>query len=131
MIGAIKRVQSASKEMTPAIAWHRWLQPLAGVMSSAPPPFDRAALLAAISAHAAAHKTDARAQLLAVLRDQLTITKHALEQQFYAQNDGAIYVGMQAWSIDLILQILHDQGLPALQRRWRYCAGRGWRLWAW
>ncbi|MEL0042822.1 MAG: hypothetical protein VW828_05600, partial [Candidatus Puniceispirillum sp.] len=72
MIGTIKRVKSASKKMNPAIAWHRWLQPLAGVMSSAPPPFDKAALLATISAHAAARTTDARAQVLAVLRDQLT-----------------------------------------------------------
>ena len=118
MIGTSKRAPSASKKMNPAIAWHRWLQPLAGVMSSAPPPFDKAALLATINADAAAGKTDARPQLLAVLRDQLTMTKHALKQQFYAQNDGAIYVGMQAWSIDLILQILHDQAC-------RHCNGGG------
>ena len=48
-----------------------------------------------------------RTQLLTSLRTHLDTAKVRLCEAFYANNDGAVYVGMHAWTIDILLKLLY------------------------
>ncbi len=91
------------------VAWHRWLQPLQGVMVGCQPPLDRVVIEAALGAYAKGKVSSSRAQLLACLRTQLKAAKVELRESFYDSNDGAVYVGMHAWAIDILLQLLYAE----------------------
>ena len=88
------------------VAWHRWLQPLQGAMVGQKPPLDRGAMEAELGAQAEGKTSTNRNQLLTCLRTHLKVAKAELRQLFYDSNDGAVYVGMHAWIIDILLQLL-------------------------
>ena len=44
-----------------------------------------------------------------LLRQHLAAAKTKIEQDFYRNNDGAIYVGQHARCIDDLLTLLHDE----------------------
>ena len=109
MIGGSKRRVSKSANNYNVSAWQHWLQPLTWVMKSQCPPLDRAAIITALQPQKTSTPTAGRASLLSGLRQNLTDARTQLEQDFYDHNDGALYVGMHAWTIDLVLQILFEQ----------------------
>ncbi|MFZ9134366.1 MAG: nucleotidyltransferase domain-containing protein, partial [Candidatus Puniceispirillaceae bacterium] len=98
------------------IAWHRWLLPLQGAMDRFQAPLDRAAIEAELATHESGKTPVPRPELLGCLRRHLDQAKANLRTAFYDSNDGAIYVGMHAWTIDILLQSLYAQAQ-------RYCAG--------
>jgi len=98
------------------IAWHRWLLPLQGAMDLFQPPLDRAAIEAELATHESGKIPVPRPELLGCLRRHLNQARDNLRTSFYASNDGAIYVGMHAWTIDILLQSLYAQAQ-------RHCAG--------
>jgi len=95
--------------MTDSIAWHRWLLPLQGAMAVNQPPLDRQAIEAELDSYAAGKTPVNRTKLLSCLRTHLDQAKAKLRESFYHSNDGAVYVGMHAWVIDILLQSLYAQ----------------------
>ena len=95
--------------MTDSIAWHRWLLPLQGAMAVNQPPLDRQAIEAELDSYAAGKTLVNRTKLLSCLRTHLDQAKVSLRESFYHSNDGAVYVGMHAWVIDILLQSLYAQ----------------------
>ena len=89
--------------------WHRWLQPLVWAQQHCPPPHDNEAVTVSLRAAITGNATTDRAAILTSLRECLTEGRTALETAFYQHNDGAIYVAMHAWLVDLVLQALYDQ----------------------
>ena len=93
-------------EPADTVAWHRWLQPLQCSMASHQPPLDRDIIEAELGAYAKGKAPTNRPQILNCLRSHLEVAKAGLRQSFYDSNDGAVYVGMHAWTIDILLQLL-------------------------
>jgi len=86
--------------------WHRWLQPLLAARQILPSAFDQVPIASHMAAVETSNKAAYRAALLAVVRDQLAAAKARLQQEFYATNDGALYVGQHARCIDDLLHLL-------------------------
>ena len=123
MMGASKNTPAKANGYDSTILWHRWLQPLTSVMISQPAPLNHATINAALASELPGKKAvskkaalEDRVALLACLRQHLTAAKENLAATFYQHNDGAIYVGMHAWTIDSLLQILYQQAC-------RHCTG--------
>ena len=91
------------------IAWHRWLLPLQGAMAVNEPPLDRLAIEDELDSYATGKTPVNRTKLLSCLRTHLDQAKASLRGSFYHSNDGAVYVGMHAWVIDILLQSLYAQ----------------------
>ncbi len=89
------------------VAWHRWLQPLQGAMAGQSVPLNRNVIEAELEACAKKCGLLNRTQLLNCLRTHLVAAKAGLRHAFYDNNDGAVYVGMYAWTIDILLQLLY------------------------
>ncbi len=98
------------------MAWHRWLQPLQGAMAGQHAPLDRKIIEAELETHARKRGPSNRTHLLTCLRSHLDAAKAGLEHAFHDNNDGAIYVGMYAWTIDILLQTLYAEAR-------KYCCG--------
>ena len=99
------------------LAWHRWLQPLQGVMASHQAPLDRDKIDLELLTCVKGGVSLTRAQLLTCLRTHLDAAKARLRHEFYESNDGAVYVGMHAWTIDILLQLLYAKTQKHV--RWR------------
>ena len=99
------------------VAWQRWLQPLQGAMAGQHAPLDRKIIEEKLGAYDKKSGSPNRTQLLTCLRTHLDAAKAGLQHAFYDSNDGAFYVGMYAWTIDILLQILYAE------TRKRYCGG--------
>ena len=95
--------------MPDSIAWHRWLLPLQGAMAVNQPPLKRQAIEAELESYATGKTPVNRTKLLSCLRNHLDQAKASLRKSFYHSNDGAVYVGMHAWIIDILLQSLYAQ----------------------
>ena len=95
--------------MPDGIALHRWLLPLHGAMAVNESPLDRLAIEAELDSCAAGKTPVNRTKLLSCLRTHLDQAKASLRESFYHSNDGAVYVGMHAWVIDILLQCLYAQ----------------------
>ena len=104
--------------MPDGIAWHRWLLPLQGAMAVYEPPLDQQAIEAELDSYATSKTPVNRTKLLSCLRTHLDKAKASLRESFYHGNDGAVYVGMHAWAIDILLQSLYAQTK-------KQCAGGG------
>jgi [protein-PII] uridylyltransferase len=91
------------------VAWHRWLQPLQGAMAGNHAPLDRDVIDAELATDADGSIPPVRTQLLTCLRSHLNAAKVRLRRRFYDSNDGAVYVGMYAWAIDILLQLLYAE----------------------
>ena len=89
--------------MPDGIAWHRWLLPLQGAMAVNETPLDRLAIEAELDSYATGKTPVNRTKLLSCLRTHLDQAKANLRESFYHSNDGAVYVGMHAWVIDILL----------------------------
>ena len=76
------------------VAWHRWLQPLQGVMAGHREPLDRKAIGKELAACAKGGALLDRNRLLTCLKGHLDSGKARLRHSFYESNDGAVYVGM-------------------------------------
>ena len=100
------------------VAWHRWLQPLQGAMAGQQAPLDRKNIEAELEPYAKKLGASYRTHLLACLRTHLDAAKAGLQHAFHDNNDGAIYVGMYAWTIDILLQLLYAETR-------KYCCGGG------
>ena len=98
-----------SQPLPDSIAWHRWLLPLQGAMAVNQPPLDRQAIEAELDSYATGKTPVNRTKLLSCLRTHLDQAKASLRESFYHSNDGAVYVGMHAWVIDILLQSLYAQ----------------------
>ncbi|MDC1381944.1 [protein-PII] uridylyltransferase [Candidatus Puniceispirillum sp.] len=94
-------------EPADTVVWHRWLQPLQGAMAGHQPPLDRDIIEAELGVCAKGKVLTNRPQILNCLRSHLEVAKAGLRQSFYDSNDGAVYVGMHAWTIDILLQLLY------------------------
>ena len=94
-------------DLADTVAWHRWLQPLQGAMAGQHAPLDRSIIEAEFETYAEKCGPSNRTQLLTCLRTHLDSAKAELQQAFYDNNDGAVYVGMYAWTIDILLQMLY------------------------
>ena len=91
------------------VAWHRWLQPLQGVVAGHREPLDRKAIGIELAACAKGGALLDRNQLLNCLKGHLDSGKARLRHSFYESNNGAVYVGMYAWTIDILLQLLYEE----------------------
>ena len=58
--------------------------------------------------------TSYREKLLAVLRRHLAAAKTKIEQDFYRNNDGSIYVGQHARCIDDLLILIHNEAVKLM-----------------
>ena len=101
-----------------SVAWHRWLQPLQGAMAGQNAPLDRKFMEAELEAQIKKRGPPNRAQLLTCLRAHLDAAKAELRNAFYDNNDGAVYVGMYAWTIDILLRMLYAETR-------KHCCGGG------
>ena len=105
---------AASKAGKPGVSsalWHRWVVPLASVMDTHDAPLDSAAIEADFAAIDETTTAKRRAAMLALLRDQLDTARTGLESELTATRDGVIYVGLNAWMIDQLLEILRRQAV--------------------
>ena len=81
-------------------------------------PLDRKFIEAELEAYAKKRGSSNRTQLLTCLRTHLDAAKAELQHAFYDNNDGAVYVGMYAWTIDILLQMLYAETR-------KHCCGGG------
>ena len=107
--GKLSKTQPAKIDLLSSPLWHRWLQPTSAVKQTLPAVFDNAKIASELATINCGDKTSYRAKLLVVLRQHLADAKIKLEQDFYSNNDGAIYVGQHARCIDDLLRLLHDE----------------------
>jgi len=105
----LSKTQPAKIDLSNSPLWHRWLQPLWAVKQTLPAVFDNADLANELATIDRGDAPAYRAKLLAVLRQHLATAKTKIEQDFYRNNDGAIYVGQHARCIDDLLTLLHDE----------------------
>ena len=105
----LSKTQPATIDFSNSPSWHRWLQPLWAVKQTLPAVFDNAKIASELATIDCGDATSYRAKLLVVLRQHLADAKIKLEQDFYSNNDGAIYVGQHARCIDDLLRLLHDK----------------------
>jgi len=91
--------------------WHRWVQPLSSVMNSHAAPLDSAEIDAAVTAVTETVPAKRRAALLALLRDRLADARVRLEAELTETKDGVIYVGLNAWMIDQLLEIVRREAV--------------------
>ena len=92
-------------------------------------PLDRQFMEAELEAHAKKRGPSNRTQLLTCLRAHLDAAKAELSNAFYDNNDGAVYVGMYAWTIDILLQLLllKPGNIAAVAVTGSDC---GWGIWS-
>ena len=64
------------------VAWHRWLQPLQGAMTSQHAPLDRKFIEAELEAYAKKRGPTNRTQLLSCFRTHLDAAKAGLQHAF-------------------------------------------------
>ena len=105
----LSKTQPAKIDLSNSPLWHRWLRPLWAVEQTLPSVFDNADIQSELIRLDRSKATSYRAILLAVLRKHLAAAKTTIEQDFYLNNDGAIYVGQHARCIDDLLSLLHDE----------------------
>ena len=79
-------------------------------------PLDHKVIEAELETHAKKSGPSNRTHLLTCLR-AILIRQGGLQHAFYDNNDGAIYVGMYAWTIDILLQVLYAESR-------KYCCGK-------
>ena len=91
--------------------WHRWVLPLASVMDTHEAPLDIAEIEAAFAASKETAPAKRRAAMLALLRDELAAARTRLESELTETKDGVIYVGLNAWMIDQLLELLRQEAV--------------------
>ena len=104
----LSKTQPAKIDLSNSPLWHRWLQPLWAVKRTLPAVFDNVDIASEIASIDCSDATSYREKLLAVLRQHLAAAKTKIEQDFYRNNDGSIYVGQHARCIDNLLILLHN-----------------------
>ena len=105
----LSKTQPAKIDLSDSPLWHRWLRPLWAVKQTLPAVFDNAGIANELVTIDRSDATSYRTKLLALLRQHLAAAKTKIEQDFYCDNDGAIYVGQHARCIDGLLCLLHDE----------------------
>jgi [protein-PII] uridylyltransferase len=105
----LSEIQPAKIDLSNSPLWHRWLQPLWAVQQTLSAVFDNSDIANELAMMERSETPSYRAKLLAVLRQHLAVAKKKIEQNFYLNNDGAIYVGQHARCIDDLLTLLHDE----------------------
>ena len=78
-------------------------------MASNQPPLDSDKIQSELMTFAKGNNSSSREQLLTCLQSNLKLAKAELRKLFYDENDGATYVGMHAWVIDVLLQLLYSE----------------------
>ena len=96
---------------SPRPAWHRWVEPLSSVMDTHAPPLDIAEIKAAFAAVDETVPVKRRAALLVLIRDRLADARTRLQAELTETKDGVIYVGLNAWMIDQLLDILRLEAM--------------------
>ena len=99
----LSKTQLAKTDLSNSPLWHHWLQPLWAVKQTLPAVFNNADIAGELSALDRSDAPSYRAKLLAVLRQHLATAKKKIEEDFYRNNDGAIYIGQHARCIDALL----------------------------
>ena len=99
----LSKTQPAKIDLSNSPLWHRWLQPLWAVKRTLPIVFDNVDIASELASIDCGDATSYREKLLAVLRRHLAAAKTKIEQDFYRNNDGSIYVGQHARCIDDLL----------------------------
>ncbi|WP_438996530.1 [protein-PII] uridylyltransferase [Candidatus Puniceispirillum sp.] len=93
--------------------WHRWVMPLVSVMETHEAPLDMAEIEAACAAFGESKSAKRRAAMLALLRDRLATARTQQKGELTETKDGVIYVGLNAWMIDQLLEILRREAVRA------------------
>lgn len=96
---------------SPRPAWHRWVEPLSSVMDTHAPPLDIAEIKAVFAAVDETVPVKRRAALLVLIRDRLADARTRLQAELTETKDGVIYVGLNAWMIDQLLDILRLEAM--------------------
>ncbi|ADE39841.1 [protein-PII] uridylyltransferase [Candidatus Puniceispirillum marinum] len=107
------KTAAADKASNKRGLWHRWVVPLVSVMESHEPPLDMAEIEAACAAIDESKSAKRRAAMLALLRDRLAAARTQQKSELTETKDGVIYVGLNAWMIDQLLEILRREAVRA------------------
>ena len=91
----LSNTQSVKINFSNRPLWHRWLQPLWAVKRTLPVIFDNVDIASELASIDCGDAKSYREKLLAVLRQHLAAAKTKIEQDFYRNNDGSIYVAGQ------------------------------------
>ena len=105
----LSKTQPTKIDFSNSPLWHRWLQPLWSVKQTLPAVFDNANISSELATIDCGDAALYRIKLLAVLRQHLATVEATIEQDFYHNNDGAIYVGQHARSVDDLLRLLYGE----------------------
>ena len=113
-VDTLSKGQKLQNDLSNKPLWHRWLQPLQTVKQTLPAAFDRSYVIDKMAFAGDKNTVIYREALLQALRQQLAIATAKMKQDFYDNNDGAIYVGQNAQSIDILLEVIAIEAIEAV-----------------